>query len=82
LRLAKPTVARWRRRFVADRVSTFTFVEFNPRTTMLTGAAFLCSAIAAFPSRIHTVLSDNGRPFADVPHHDQPAPHSSPGPNS
>jgi hypothetical protein len=52
-----------------DRVSTFTFVEFHPRTTMLTGAVFLRSAIAAFPSRIHTVLTDSGRPFADLPHH-------------
>jgi transposase InsO family protein len=52
-----------------DRVSQFTFVEFHPRTTMLTGAAFLRSAIQAFPCRIHTVLTDNGRPFADLPHH-------------
>jgi hypothetical protein len=31
-----------------DRVSKFTYVEFHPRTTMLTGAAFLRSAVQRF----------------------------------
>jgi transposase InsO family protein len=34
---------------------------------MLIGAAFLRSVVAAFPYRIHTVLTDNGVSFADQP---------------
>ena len=34
---------------------------------MLNGAAFLHSVIEAFPYRIHTVLTDNGMAFADLP---------------
>jgi hypothetical protein len=34
---------------------------------MLAGAAFLRSVIAAFPYKLHTVLTDNGTPFADQP---------------
>ena len=36
-------------------------------TKMLNGAAFLHSVIEAFPYRIHTVLTDNGTAFADLP---------------
>ena len=50
-----------------DRVSKFTYVEFHDRTKMLNGAAFLHSVIEAFPYRIHTVLTDNGTAFADLP---------------
>ena len=50
-----------------DRVSKFTYVEFHDRTKMLNGAAFLQSVIEAFPYRIHTVLTDNGMAFADLP---------------
>ena len=50
-----------------DRVSKFTYVEFHDRTKMLNGAAFLHSVIEAFPYRIHTVLTDNGMAFADLP---------------
>ena len=50
-----------------DRVSKFTYVEFHDRTKMLNDAAFLHSVIEAFPYRIHTVLTDNGMAFADLP---------------
>jgi transposase InsO family protein len=50
-----------------DRVSKFAYVELHPAATMMTGAAFLRSVIAAFPYRIHTVLTDNGIAFADQP---------------
>jgi transposase-like protein len=50
-----------------DRVTKFTYVELHPRATMLTGAAFLQGVRAAFPYTIHTVLTDNGTPFADQP---------------
>ena len=50
-----------------DRVSKFTYVEFHERANTLTGPAFLQGAVAAFPYAIHTVLTDNGTPFADLP---------------
>src|SRR5260370_40853635 len=50
-----------------DRVSKFTYVELHPAATMLAGAAFLRNAIAAFPYKLHTILTDNGTPFADQP---------------
>ena len=54
--------------FVAiDRVSKFTYVEFHEGADTTSGPAFLRSVVAAFPFRIHTVLTDNGTPFADLP---------------
>ena len=50
-----------------DRVSKFAYVELHPAANMATGAAFLRSVVAAFPYQIHTVLTDNGTPFADQP---------------
>jgi transposase-like protein len=50
-----------------DRVSKFTYVELHPAATMLAGASFLRSVIAAFPYKLHTILTDNGTPFADQP---------------
>src|ERR1700730_7463639 len=50
-----------------DRVSQFTYVELHPSATMLTGAAFLRGVVAAFPYKLHTVLTDNGIPFTDKP---------------
>jgi transposase-like protein len=45
-----------------DRVSKFAYLELHPNATMLTGAAFLRGVIAAFPYKLHTVLTDNGTP--------------------
>jgi transposase InsO family protein len=54
--------------FVAiDRTSKFAFVELVERANMKTAAAFLLALIAAVPYRIHTVLTDNGIQFADLP---------------
>jgi transposase InsO family protein len=50
-----------------DRVSKFVHVAFYDANTKLNGAAFLREVVAAFPCQIHTVLTDNGMAFADLP---------------
>src|ERR671913_482207 len=50
-----------------DRVSKFVHVAFFDANTELNGAAFLRQVVAAFPYGIHTVLTDNGMAFADLP---------------
>jgi len=50
-----------------DRVTKFAYAELHARTTMAAGATFLQGVIRAFPYAIHTVLTDNGTPFADQP---------------
>lgn len=50
-----------------DRVSKFTFVEFRDDVGKMNGADFLRSVVKAFPYAIHTVLTDNGMAFADLP---------------
>jgi transposase-like protein len=50
-----------------DRVSTFVHVAFYNANTKLNGAAFLREVVAAFPYQIHTVLTDKGMAFADLP---------------
>ena len=50
-----------------DRVSKFTHVAFLDANTKLNGAAFLREVVEAFPYQIHTVLTDNGMAFADLP---------------
>jgi transposase InsO family protein len=46
-----------------DRVSKFV----HDANTKRNGAAFLREVVAAFPYQIHTVLTDNGMAFADLP---------------
>jgi len=54
--------------FVAiDRTSKFAFVELVEQADMRAAAAFLKALVAAVPYRIHTVLTDNGIQFADLP---------------
>src|ERR1700758_4922016 len=54
--------------FVAiDRTSKFAFVELVERADMQAAARFLQALVAAVPYRIHTVLTDNGIQFADLP---------------
>src|SRR6202008_1697997 len=54
--------------FVAiDRTSKFAFVELVERADMQAAATFLEALVAAVPYRIHTVLTDNGIQFADLP---------------
>src|SRR5215218_468496 len=50
-----------------DRVTKFVHVAFFGANTKMNGAAFLRGVVAAFPYRIHTVLTDNGMAFADLP---------------
>jgi transposase InsO family protein len=50
-----------------DRVSKFVHVAFLDANTKPNGAAFLREVVAAFPYRLHTVLTDNGMAFADLP---------------
>ena len=50
-----------------DRVSKFAHVAFYDAATKTNGAAFLRDVVAAFPYAIHTVLTDNGMAFADLP---------------
>jgi len=50
-----------------DRVSKFVHVGFHDANTKMNGAAFLREVVEAFPYRIHTVLTDNGMAFADLP---------------
>ena len=50
-----------------DRVSKFTVVEFHDSASKANGAAFLRHVVEAFPYTIHTVLTDNGMAFADLP---------------
>jgi transposase InsO family protein len=54
--------------FVAiDRTSKFVVVELVERADMQAAAAFLEALVEAVPYRIHTVLTDNGIQFADLP---------------
>src|SRR5687768_9241938 len=50
-----------------DRVSKFAHVAFFDANTKLNGAAFLRQVVAALPYRLHTVLTDNGMAFAELP---------------
>jgi hypothetical protein len=50
-----------------DRVSKFVHVAFFDANTKANGAACLREAVAVFPYAIHTMLTDNGIAFADLP---------------
>lgn len=54
--------------FVAiDRTSKFAFASLVPRATGAAARAFLDELVEAVPYQIHTVLTDNGIQFADLP---------------
>lgn len=54
--------------FVAvDRTSKYAFARLTPKTTTREARAFLDDLVAAVPYEIHTVLTDNGIQFADLP---------------
>jgi transposase-like protein len=54
--------------FVAiDRTSKFAVVELVEKADMQAAAAFLEALVGTVPYRIHTVLTDNGIQFADLP---------------
>jgi transposase InsO family protein len=50
-----------------DRVWKFAHVALFDANTKANGAALLRQGVAVFPYRIHTVLTDNGVAFADLP---------------
>ena len=50
-----------------DRVSKFPYVEFRDDRGKMHGADFLRGVVNAFLYKIHTVLTDNGVAFADLP---------------
>jgi hypothetical protein len=50
-----------------DQVSKFTYIEFRDDAGKMNGAEFLRGVVNAFPYAIHTVLTDNGMAFADLP---------------
>lgn len=62
-----------------DRVSKFTYVEFRDNAGKMNGAEFLRGVVSAFPYAIHTVLTDNGMAFADLPKYRNSQMHGSPG---
>jgi transposase InsO family protein len=66
LRLAQ---ARLHMFLAIDRVSKFAHVAFFDAANKMNGAAFLREVVATFPYAIHTVLTDNGMAFADLPKH-------------
>lgn len=54
--------------FVAvDRTSKFAFVQLHEAANVETAAAFLEALVEAVPYAIHTVLTDNGVQFCDMP---------------
>ncbi|QLL11845.1 transposase [Pseudomonas chlororaphis subsp. aurantiaca] len=53
----------------AAKRGKFTYVAFFDAATKRNGATFLRQAIEAFPYRIHTVLTDNGVAFTELPRH-------------
>ncbi|GAB2951370.1 hypothetical protein GCM10027048_15430 [Hymenobacter coalescens] len=55
--------------FVAiDRTSKVAFAELQPRATKMLAAEFLRRVLAALPYKVHTVLTDNGTQFGNMPH--------------
>ena len=54
--------------FVAiDRVSKFAYVQLAGKATRQTATDFLRALIAIVPYKIHTILTDNGIQFCDLP---------------
>ena len=54
--------------FVAvDRTSKFAFAQLVERANVVTASAFLDALVETIPYQIHTVLTDNGIQFADLP---------------
>jgi len=54
--------------FIAiDRTSKFAFVNLVERANTKTASAFLDALVEVVPYRIHTILTDNGIQFADLP---------------
>jgi len=55
--------------FVAiDRTSKFAFTQLHEKANRPTAVSFLEALLEAVPYRLHTILTDNGIQFADLPH--------------
>ncbi len=55
--------------FVAvDRTSKAAFAELQPKATKAIAAEFLRRVLAALPYKVHTILTDNGTQFGNMPH--------------
>ncbi len=65
-----------------DRVSTFTHVEFHDKAGKMAGSNFLRNVVEVFPYKIHTVLTENGMAFADLPKYRDSQDHGSPAATS
>ena len=50
-----------------DRTSKYAFVQLHEQADRPTAVIFLEALIAAVPYRLHTILTDNGIQFADLP---------------
>jgi len=56
--------------FVAEgRTRKFAFVELHPAATLQIATDFLSAVIEAVPYKIHTIVTDNGVQFGDMPQH-------------
>ena len=54
--------------FVAiDRTSKFAFAQLHEKANRHTATAFLKALVAVVPYKIHTILTDNGIQFCDLP---------------
>ena len=67
--IAKLRLAQGKRNMflAADRVSRFACAEFRDDIGKMNSAGFLRGVSNAFPCKIHTVLTNNGMAFADLP---------------
>ncbi|MDR0631888.1 MAG: IS481 family transposase, partial [Holosporaceae bacterium] len=62
--------------FVAiDRTSKFVYVELLEKQGKMQAAQFLRNLVAAVPYKIHTILTDNGQQFTNLPHQKYAFPH-------
>ncbi len=51
-----------------DRTSKAAFAELQPNATKVIAADFLRRVLAAIPYKVHTILTDNGTQFGNMPH--------------
>jgi len=62
--------------FVAiDRTSKLAFAELHPQATQLIAVDFLRRVLEQIPYKVHTLLTDNGIQFRNLPHHPNAGPH-------
>jgi transposase InsO family protein len=62
--------------FVAiDRTSKFVYIELLEKQGKMEAAQFLRNLINVVPYKIHTILTDNGQQFTNLPHQKYALPH-------